>query len=238
MYTTPEPEASGDCDFEGSTCPEDKCCRQDRCNYENNAKICCEKTSEGGLSDSECSRCDKCVDCKWSMWSSWSQCSLSRGSCIKTSERRTTQNAGPGGIKCSGDRTKSEKCNPGSCAPDIIPPPISDCSSTLRVRSTGQAMIKQKLLMGSYLKQEKLLNDRPMFTHEHKMGIVYWENEEWRVYAGEKLPNVRENIPSILMLTNCNRNCPEECANVRWKYYDGDTELWKLDSKITITVMY
>ena len=72
--TTVEPEGSGDpdgsgdpvgsgdvCNVDGSTCPSDKCCRQDVCTNEGGELRCCkDPTIEPDKSDPTCSNCPKC----------------------------------------------------------------------------------------------------------------------------------------------------------------------------------
>ena len=53
-----EMEGSGEvCDVEGSTCPEDKCCRKEICEKGGSGLICCENPDEKPV---ECAKCPMC----------------------------------------------------------------------------------------------------------------------------------------------------------------------------------
>ena len=52
-----EIEGSGDvCNVDGSTCPDDKCCRQSKCDADSPELHCC----ESGDSDPTCANCPTC----------------------------------------------------------------------------------------------------------------------------------------------------------------------------------
>ena len=60
-----EEEGSGDvCNVDGSTCPEDKCCRQDACEKGGGESHCCTDPS----SDPSCANCPTCgMNCSISL---------------------------------------------------------------------------------------------------------------------------------------------------------------------------
>ena len=60
-------DGSGDasnevCNFEGSTCPEDICCRQELCDKEGNGVSCCEDPDTDPVG---CANCPKCGEYKY-----------------------------------------------------------------------------------------------------------------------------------------------------------------------------
>lgn len=58
-------EGSGDvCNVDGSTCPNDKCCRQSKCTTEAPELKCCDDPSKDpDRSNPECSNCPLCSKC-------------------------------------------------------------------------------------------------------------------------------------------------------------------------------
>ena len=53
-----EYEASGDvCNVDGSTCPENKCCRDEICKQDGHGLICCNDPDDNPV---ECANCPKC----------------------------------------------------------------------------------------------------------------------------------------------------------------------------------
>ena len=53
-----ENEGSGDvCNVDGSTCPDEKCCREDICKTDGHGLICCNDPDDNPV---ECANCPKC----------------------------------------------------------------------------------------------------------------------------------------------------------------------------------
>ena len=131
-------DGSGDdsndvCNFEGSTCPENICCRQELCDKEGNGVRCCEDPDTDPVGCANCPKCGELtyktqitkltqfifpncnrdyeytfllfsVDCSWT---SWTECKENTKTKKFHRTRKITKEAKFGGKECEG-RSKQE----------------------------------------------------------------------------------------------------------------------------------
>ncbi|TRY80119.1 hypothetical protein TCAL_14827 [Tigriopus californicus] len=121
-----------------------------------------------------------------------------------------------------------------SSASDLVPKMDTgcDCEAVEIVSTKDTVLTKHKLLLGRYLKQEELFNDRPSYQHySGNFYLVYNTHSQGFWAVSEKL-----NTDVVRLENQGNHECPYRMKSL-WRFADGDLNALVYDVSLQVVCL-